>query len=105
MRVEAGGESGLAEVGVQRTLRDGLWFAILAFAAGVLLDARSGQADPFDRVVYPVLTLALLVLQVTVSRIPALSTRVITALVQRQPIKGEHQRIPDCEISACSPSF
>ena len=84
MKVEVAGETGsaeIAQVGWQRTLRYGLWFAILAFAAGALLDARSGQADRFDTVSYPLLTLALLLLQVAVSRIPALSARGITTLV------------------------
>jgi hypothetical protein len=38
-------------------------------------------------------------------RISPLAQVSARTLVQRQPIKGEHQRIPDCGISACSPSF
>ena len=81
MKFEVSRKTLSAELGWQQALRYGLWFAVLAFAAGALLDTRSGQADPFDTVSYPVLALALLLLQFAVTRIPALSARVITTLV------------------------
>ncbi|GGR37182.1 hypothetical protein [Deinococcus ruber] len=71
----------LTESQWRRTVLLALPLAALAFILGMLLDGPSGQSTPFDQLMYPAMTVGILLLEVLLWRLPAVTNLLLSTLV------------------------